>query len=219
MLNVFYINLNSRPDRKQHIENQMKLLNWKAKRFPAILHKDGAIGCALSHLALIRYAKNNNLDHILILEDDATFLNPVLFLTSLNQFLQSHTEFDVLLLAGNNMGDFQQINTNCVKVTYCKTTTAYLVQKHYYDTLINNFVESINLLRLYPTFKFKYAIDQHWSSLQSVHNWFLLTPLSIIQRPDVSDIEKCYTNYGELMLVLDKSKYTDDQFNYKTHSS
>ena len=205
MFNVFYINLNSRPDRKRHIEQQMKLLNWTAKRFPAILHENGAIGCALSHLALLRYAKNTGLDHIVIIEDDATFLNPFLFMDSLNAFLQNHTEFDVLLLGGNNMGDFQRIDETCVKVTHCQTTTAYLVKNHYYDTLIRNYMEGIELLHLYPDAKVKYAIDQHWGSLQLSHNWYLLTPLTIIQRPDTSNIERRFTDYSYLMLTLDKS--------------
>ena len=80
--NIFYINLDKRTDRKIHIENQLKLLNWSAHRFPAILHSFGAIGCSLSHLTLLRYARKNKLDHILIMEDDVTFLNPSLLIIS-----------------------------------------------------------------------------------------------------------------------------------------
>lgn len=58
--NIFYINLDRRIDRKQHIEGQMKLLNWQAQRFPAISHKFGALSCSLSHLMLVNYAKQNN---------------------------------------------------------------------------------------------------------------------------------------------------------------
>ena len=36
--NIFYINLDKRTDRKIHVENQLKLLNWTAHRFPAILN-------------------------------------------------------------------------------------------------------------------------------------------------------------------------------------
>jgi GR25 family glycosyltransferase involved in LPS biosynthesis len=205
--NIFYINLDKRTDRKIHIEKQLKLVNWSAHRFPAILHSFGHLGCSLSHLTLLKYAKNNNLDHILILEDDVTFLNPSLFLDNLNQFLKTHTNFDVLLLAGNNIGNYERIDDCCVKVSQCQTTTAYLVKNNYYDTLIKNYENSINLLQLYPNKLDHYAIDQFWKKLQKIHNWFLLTPLSVVQRPDISDIEKRVMNYTSDMLDLDKVAY------------
>ena len=211
--NIFYINLDRRIDRKQHIEGQMKLLNWQGQRFPAISHKFGALGCSLSHLMLVNYAKQNNLDHILILEDDVTFLNPALFLNSLNNFLKNHKDFDVLLLAGNNMGDYQRIDDFCVKVSHCQTTTAYLVKRHYYDTLIDNYQKGISLLRQNPSRLLQFTIDQYWGYLQIVHKWYLLTPLSVIQRPDMSDIEKRQTNYRNLMLNLDQTKLITNKLN------
>jgi glycosyl transferase family 25 len=205
--NIYYINLDRRPDRKSHIENQLKLLNWTGRRFSAIKHPFGALGCSLSHLALLKYARKNGLSHILIMEDDVTFLDPSLFLNNLNNFLRSCKDFDVLLLAGNNMGDYKRIDDNCVKVTHCQTTTAYLVKSHYYDTLIENYENGINLLQMNPNKGMFYAIDQYWGTLQRRDNWFLLTPLSVIQRADISDIEKRPTNYKEAMLDLDKIQY------------
>lgn len=205
--NIYYINLDRRPDRKSHIENQLKLLNWPGTRFSAIKHPFGALGCSLSHLALLKYARKNGLSHILIIEDDVTFLDPSLFLNNLNNFLRSCKDFDVLLLAGNNMGDYKRIDDNCVKVTHCQTTTAYLVKSHYYDTLIENYENGINLLQMNPNKGAFYAIDQYWGALQRQHNWFLLTPLSVIQRADISDIEKRPTNYKSAMLDLDKIQY------------
>ena len=48
--NVFYINLESRPDRKHHVEQQMKILNITAERFNAVKLTNGAMGCSMSHL-------------------------------------------------------------------------------------------------------------------------------------------------------------------------
>ena len=209
--NIYYINLDRRIDRKAHIENQLKLLNWNGKRFAAIHHSFGSLGCSLSHLTLLKYAKENNLSHILIMEDDVTFLEPSVFLNNLNNFLETHKDFDVLLLAGNNMGDYKRIDDYCVKVTHCQTTTAYLVKREYYDTLINNYENGIKLLQLYPNKLNQYALDQYWGSLQIADNWFLLTPLTVIQRPDISDIEKRLTNYKAVMLDLDKVEFLKRQ--------
>jgi glycosyl transferase family 25 len=203
---IFYINLESRKDRRIHFENQMLLIGLNAIRFNAIKHNYGAIGCSLSHLMLLKYAKEHNLDHILIMEDDIMFLNPNIFINNLNNFLMNHKEFDVLLLAGNNMGHYNVIDDNCIKITKCQTTTGYLVKNHYYDKLINNFEESTNNLINNIKSIGTYAIDQYWNKLQMVDNWYLLTPLTVTQRPDYSDIEKKNTNYNSVMLDLDKIK-------------
>jgi hypothetical protein len=57
-----------------------------------------------------------------------------------------------------------------------------------------------------PTNKKEYAIDRYWFELQRRDRWFLITPLSVVQREDYSDIEQRVTNYGQLMLDLDKEQ-------------
>ncbi len=205
--NIYYINLDSRQDRRLHFENQMKMLKWNAIRFPAIKNKVGAIGCSLSHLSLLNFAKKNDLDHILIMEDDITFLNPYLFIENLNKLLEKYNNFDVLLIAGNNMGEYEKLDNNCVKISKCQTTTGYLVKKHYYDKLIKNIHEGITLLcRDLNKLDF-FAIDQYWESLQKIDKWYLLTPLTVIQKQDYSDIEGKIINYTSAMLDLDKKEY------------
>jgi hypothetical protein len=49
-----------------------------------------------------------------------------------------------------------------------------------------------------------YAIDKYWFLLQDKDLWFLITPLSVVQREDYSDIEKRRTNYTKIMVDLDK---------------
>ena len=208
---IFYINLESRPDRQKHVESQLNSLGLKATRFNAITHKYGAIGCSLSHLMLLKHAKVNNLEHILIMEDDITFLNPSQFIQNINNCLSTHKDFDVLLIAGNNMGEYENLSKYCVKVNYCQTTTGYLVKKHYYDKLIQNYEEGIKNLIKYITTKNKklinyFSIDCYWFKLQKIDNWYLVVPLTIIQKSDYSNIEKKYVNYNNLMLNLDKSK-------------
>ena len=57
-----------------------------------------------------------------------------------------------------------------------------------------------------PTQKLEYAIDRYWFELQRRDRWFLITPLSVVQREDYSDIEQRFTSYGHLMLDLDKQQ-------------
>ena len=208
---AFYINLLSRPDRKQHVESQLNSIGIQAERFNAIKLPNGAVGCSMSHLKIIETAKENDWEHVLIVEDDILFTDPNLFVTQFNKFLSKNKTFDVVLIAGNNLPPYIKMDDSCVKVTHCQTTTGYLVQKHYYDTLITNYKEGILRLMKEPENHRLYAIDKYWFNLQEIHNWFLITPLTVTQREDYSDIEKRPTNYTPAMLDLDKTAFLQRQ--------
>ena len=204
---AFYINLLSRPDRKDYVETQLSNIGIEAERFNAIGMKNGAIGCSISHLKLLEMAKENNWEHIFIVEDDILFTKPAIFVKQLNTFLSTQPNFDVLLLAGNNIPPYERVNDFCVKVFHCQTTTGYLVKQHYYDTLIQNYKNGILHLMKEPHNHILYAIDKYWFHLQEVDRWYLLTPLTVTQREDYSDIEKRNINYSHLMLDLDKTAF------------
>ncbi len=201
---VYYINLETRTDRKEHVEKQLRSVGLEATRFNAIPHEFGAIGCSMSHLELLRMAKRKQLDHILIVEDDILFLNPDVFQSSLARFLGSERKFDVLMLAGNNMGPFRVEDDTCVQVGRCYTTTGYLVREAYYDRLIDNIEKGVELLKVNQKSYHLYGIDVYWHALQQQDTWYLLTPLSVIQMPNYSNIEQKHVNYSNLMLNLNK---------------
>jgi hypothetical protein len=147
----------------------------------------------------------------MIVEDDIKFLDPKLFNNQLNTFLSKHTNFDVVLIAGNNVPPYETIDECCVKVSMCQTTTGYIVNNHYFDTLIQNFREGIKLLIQQPLQHVKYAIDKYWFQLQRIDNWYLIVPLTVTQREDYSDIEKRPTNYTRAMIDLDKKDFFKPQ--------
>jgi GR25 family glycosyltransferase involved in LPS biosynthesis len=204
--NAFYINLEHRKDRKEHVEQQLNNIGIKAERFNAIKLDKGAVGCSLSHLRCLENALKNEWDHVLICEDDITFLNPSLFISQLNYFLESIDceKWDVVLLGGNIIPPYQNINKSCVKVSKCQTTTGYIVQKHYIPTLIANIKEGVNNLIKNPQKHVLYAIDKNWFKLQQRDNWFLIIPLTVVQKPGYSDIEKKNTDYQNIMKDINK---------------
>ena len=81
------------------------------------------------------------------------------------------------------------------------------MKNHYYDKLIQNFEEGVNNLIKNIQLKDNYAIDQFWGKLQMTDKWYLVTPLTVTQKPDYSDIEKRQINYNSAMLDLDKIKF------------
>lgn len=217
--NIFYINLEHRVDRKEHVESQLDSIGLKGARFNAIKMENGAIGCSMSHLKLLQLALKSGLDHILIVEDDILFLDPQLFKSQFDKFLQNQDSgsWDVILFAGNNMPPYEKVDDTCVKVTQCQTTTGYLVNGHYIEKLLNNVKMGLTNLIKDPQNHAKYAIDKYWFSLQKTDNWFLITPLTVVQREDYSDIEKKVINYQSSMTDLDKSELFEKVRIYKEH--
>ena len=220
----FYINLEFRTDRKIHVEEQLEIIGIQANRFNAIKLPNGALGCSMSHLKCLEIAKENNWDHILIVEDDIKFLNPELFKEQINKFFNLHSDWDVVLIAGNNVPPHEIIDDTCVKVTQCQTTTGYIVKSHYYNTLIDNIRNGITNLIKEPRQHVLYAIDKFWFKLQQKDNWYLITPLTVTQREDYSDIEKRSTNYTRAMTDLTKEwlisqKQQNIRMNYNQNKS
>jgi GR25 family glycosyltransferase involved in LPS biosynthesis len=210
---VFYINLESRLDRKEHIEAQLKRVGFTTfERFNAIKmpnnssnsSNSGRVGCSMSHIKCLEIAKERGYNHLFICEDDTLFTQPDLFKNQLNKFLMNKHSWDVVLFAGNNIPPYERIDESCVSVSRCQTTTAYLVNGTYFDKLISNMKEGVHKLMQEPDNHFHYSLDKYWFKLQLMDNWFLITPLTVVQREDYSDIENRRTNYSQMMVDLDK---------------
>ena len=203
--NIFYINLKVRTDRRKHVEQQLNQLGLRSyERFNAIKTTNGAVGCTLSHIKCLELAKERGYDHVLIVEDDILFLEPTVFIKQINIFLSNKHKWDVVIFGGNNVPPYERIDDSCIAVSSCQTTTGYLVNAHYFDTLLANFKEGLRKLLSEPEKHINYAIDKYWFHLQRKDNWFLITPLTVVQREDYSDIEKVRTNYMRSMIDIDK---------------
>ena len=202
--NVYYINLEERKDRKELVESELTRMKWKYKRFNAIRLEDGRAGCSMSHLKLLEMARAENLEYIVIVEDDIQFTNPEKYNFMLSEFKRFMTankeDYDVLLLAGNLRPPFRRVNDLIYRISKSWTTTGYIVKRHYYDSLIQNIKEGINLLMNNPSINGQYEIDSYWQQLQAKDTWYILAPRTVTQRPNFSTIENRYTDYNDLML-------------------
>lgn len=202
---VLYINLENRPDRNEHVKRELAKFGVSATRMNAVKTKSGAVGCSMSHIKCLEYAKTNNYEHVFVCEDDITFLNPSLLLDNIRK-METNTDidWDVLIIGGNNSPPYEKITDYCIRVSNNQTTTGYIVKSHYYDTLIANIKESVSQLLNNTENKRQYAIDMYWKRLQQSGRWYMIVPPTVIQYEDYSDIEQCVVNYNGLMLDLDK---------------
>jgi glycosyl transferase family 25 len=191
---VVYINLESRPDRRAKIEQELAYFGDKVIRLNAVKHTIGIIGCGASHIKALELAKENNWPNVLIVEDD------MMWNDSSNRFealLHLETllcgEYDVILLGG--------VDVKCSgpngRLLSAQTATAYIVNNRYYDVLLNNYREGLQQLvstRNIP----RYALDMYWKQLQPRDKWFIILPSLCIQRPDYSDIQDKMVDYRPL---------------------
>ena len=206
---AFYINLASRPDRKQHVEEQLQIMGINSQRFNAIKLKNGRVGCSMSHLKCLEIAKKNNWPYVMICEDDLLVLDSAKFVQHINTFFGLHgntnDSWNVLLIAGNNVPPYMKVDDTCIRVTHCQTTTGYIVKNSYYNILIGNIRAGIERLIKEPEKHALLAIDKFWIQLQRMHTWYMLAPVVAVQREDYSDIEHRKTNYENIMKDLDKT--------------
>jgi hypothetical protein len=202
---ILYINLDSRPDRLKHILSEMDKMQVIGERVAAIKMPHGSIGCTMSHIKCLELAKERGWPYVFIFEDDILFLNPNVVKENLIKFSENREiDWDVVIIGGNNCPPYERIADYCIKVSNNQTTTGYIVKAHYYDTLIHNFRESAGHLLREPGKRNLYALDIYWKSLQKADNWYMITPPTVVQLDDYSDIEGRRVNYSGLMLDLDK---------------
>ena len=202
---TIYINLEHRKDRNESVLKELSKIGISnPERMNAVRLENGAIGCSFSHIKCLEIAIKYNYEYVMICEDDIEILDPSLFTENINKFIHSNIDWDVVLIAGNNMVPYNYVTDYCIKIYNCLTTTGYIVRNKYYSTLLNNYKEGVrNLMKEQTNSAFK--IDKFWLSLQKKDNWYMIIPPTIIQKEDYSDIEKKVTNFKKYMLDFNKA--------------
>lgn len=203
---TFYINLDSREDRRTCIEKELSDVGFPHERFSAITHAMPQIGCSMSHLRCLELAKERNLPSVMIVEDDLVWTKKSHEIRAALESLE-HIEYNVAVLAPGFTDGSEAIRVNEMFVTgtTCQTAVVYICRQEYYDTLIENFKESIELYNAGKPYS-EYACDQYWKRLQS-KGWVFAYPILGKQRPGYSDIcreEKTYEYSEQLKIVANE---------------
>lgn len=182
LYNLWVINLEKRIDRMEIIEESMKNQNvFNINYFKAYQHRLGYYGCSLSHLALISYAKSNELPYIIVAEDDNDIQN-IDKLKEIIDELSSRDDWDIF----NGSPSFYDIMYRKVKPIFTKMSkTDKLVYSNWGQTtnfMIYNKSSYDKMLK----YSFDNHIDQYISEnfLQVIYKDEYLNK----QRPSLSDI-------------------------------
>ena len=193
---IYYINLNKREDRREQIEQELNAFDLKYERFEAIETPGfGIYGCGLSHLEVLKLARANNYENVLILEDDFTFLvSNDEFEHKLTSFFNLKLDFDVLMLSYHQLQKDDTVYGFISRVNAAQTASGYLVNRRYYDTLIDLYEWAMPLLNETQQ-HWIYCNDQVWKRLQANDTWYCFTQRIGKQAAGYSDNAQQYFDY------------------------
>ena len=189
------INLDSRPDRWEEAQKEFAKYAFKVERvsgiegskmnldFPPEI-KEGAVGCALSQLFCIKYAKQLGLSDFLLLEDDIQFdenVNKLFF-----QYIEEvPSDWDMLYLGGQHFHgmNIQQVSEHVYRCEYTLAAHSVAFKSTVYDRFIDNL---INITK---------PCDVHYAESHKEINAYVIIPHLTWQRNTYSDIEKANVDY------------------------
>ena len=199
---ILYINLDKRTDRREQFETEMLMFgiaNTSYTRITGMAHKNGAVGCLMSHAKVMAYASVYYPgQHVLIFEDDIKFRqNRTIVEQRLSEFWKNDTvsdKWDILMLANNLVMSKPSGIPKLVRVIKAYTTSAYLVHADYVNTLLRTWHDALEGYEKHG-FNNMYKSDVSWLKLQQKHRWFAFHPPLCIQRASYSDVEKRKVNY------------------------
>jgi len=146
---AFYINLDSRKDRRESFEIKSQAVGLSIPRFSAFSfspdevfknpedpewHKK--VSCTASHQKCIQIAKDNNWESVLIFEDDAIF--DVDFITKANECIADlkNMEWDMFFFGGEPASDCPAVTKNICKTDGIYGAHAYAIHKSFYDQIL-----------------------------------------------------------------------------------
>lgn len=197
---VFVINLERRKDRLEEFTEEYKKIidDNKLERFDAIYRPDhGCLGCTLSHLEVVKQAKERGYKKIIIFEDDFQFIiDRQTFHNNLKDFFDLNLDFKVCMLSYNIMNNEVYPYNDLLSITTnVQTASGYIVNSEYFDQLIECL--SYGAKELEKTHQhWNYINDQVWKSLQKDRKWFIFNERMGIQRESYSDLAGKIVNHG-----------------------
>jgi hypothetical protein len=192
-MGAFYINLDSRTDRREQFEGECQRMGIHVERFPAIVHpKGGAHGCTASHLQIIKNARDRGHPSVMVFEDDFQFL---IEKEAFAEVLASLPEDYDVVMFGYNVLRGEEYSASFGRTLEAQTTSGYIVHQRAYDRLIARWEEGLTLFEQNPGHHWLYILDQYWKALQPEMRWYHAIPRVGKQRPGWSDLANAFVEY------------------------
>lgn len=216
---IFIINLDSRLDKWIHMERVMEKNNIKNyERFSGIVPTDediikygfdlspnfdmsydketynrGSLGCLLSHVSVVRIAKERGYKNVVILEDDMYFVEDWERKLKDTMIELEKVEWDMFYLYFSPImpqiysGKFNDILNRSIRII---SAAAYVVNESIYDIILDN---AINYKREIDVFYMDYIQINYecYQSKYKILEWLSNIPSNItVRKPKIEDNKK-----------------------------
>lgn len=186
MIDIYVINLLNRPDRKEKMIEMYQVFKRINLIFiEAVYDKIGSIGCFRSHKKSIKYAKDNNMDYIIVLEDDSlpcdNFEDRMM---NIIDYLDNN-DFEIFLGMVNKCSEKKITNViknnkeNLIEIKSANSAHLIIYNKKVYDFFLSENEE----IR---------AVDRCWNNKIKA---IVTLPFLVYPTDDFSNIEQKQTNY------------------------
>jgi glycosyl transferase, family 25 len=197
------LNLDRRPERWQRMQRAFADQDFgSVHRFSAIdgnavplpvnwLHSAGAYGCLLSHVQIVREARDAGASSVLIFEDDAVF-DPQ-FKEKFATFIRELPDnWDMLFLGALHKDEPVMVSEHIGRITKANSTFAYAIR----NTVFDAFIELNS--------RAEHVLDMNSYLLQARFNCYCFMPNLVWVQAEYSDVQKRFENhwYLEESLVL-----------------
>ena len=199
----YYINLESRTDRNEHMKRITSHSFFKnIKRMDAIPHTNGAIGCSLSHIKGLKQLYMLKHKYYMVLEDDFCILNENNFYQFITEFLKikENDIWDVIVLTPRGITTTKDIQGDFHRIIENQTTTGYIIKHSFIEQLLPIYENSISKLENGGDPN-KWALDSCWKPIQKIANFWYFKYIYAGQLPCYSDIEKRVVDYNQRFLL------------------
>jgi hypothetical protein len=204
---IYYINLDTREDRKTEFLQEMERMGIPDKKIMRIsaVHKlgKGDWGCSLSHLSAIQKFIDTGKENCIVFEDDFSFTQDAKTVDSFIRYVfEQQIAYDVIMLSANEIKVTDTEYTNLKKVHDAQTAAGYMVNKRFAPILLQNYREGARLIEnSYKEGKSDklqgpFCVDQYWKRLQPQSDWYMFSPKLGAQRKSHSDIQGGVVDYG-----------------------
>jgi GR25 family glycosyltransferase involved in LPS biosynthesis len=184
---VFVINLDRRPDRLESITRRLDSLGIEFERLQAVDGVDNyhpAISaCAKSHYNSIKLSVSRGYNRVLILEDDAYFVDD--FLSKFDRLSNDiPDDWDMIYFGALSIRKEYEID-GISKVSYCTCCHAIGINSSVFQDLLD-----VNDLTR--------DVDVSYSYIMKTRNVYALDPALIIQESGQSDISGYFYDFPSL---------------------
>jgi glycosyl transferase family 25 len=185
--NKVCINLDKRKDRWERMQNRFAQHEIDGVvRFPALDGKrleipphwddfPGAFGCLRSHLSVVKQARQESRQSVMIFEDDAVFDSQ--FNARFSEYIdQIPSDWDMLFFGGIHGEPFSRISRNVMRIRHSLSTYSYALKHTIYDSFIELNRQALTVL------------DENTRALQKQFNCYCFMPHLAWVEEDYSDV-------------------------------